>query len=311
LDYEYENGRRYHAYKAGEYVLPNDEAEQNRLDLQHHIYRLCLAGRIYRAPIKNPQRVLDIGTGTGIWAVEIADECPEAVVIGTDLSPIQPRFVPPNLKFYIDDFEQPWEFGEDERFDMIHWRSLCGSTGDWPKLYKQAYDNLKPGGYLEVQEYDAWIFSDDDKPLAKAPWTLDWVTRLSELSDQFQKPLNVGRFQKRWMVEAGFEGVDELIIKVSYCSWAFFIKLMSRLQVPIGTWAKDAKLKEIGTFERVHMTEFVEAHSMALFTRVLGYTLDQANVLFSMARKDMNDRSLHLYTVYRFLYGRRPETGQV
>jgi SAM-dependent methyltransferase len=291
-------------------VLPNDEIEQDRLDLQHHIYRLCLAGRIHRAPVKNPQRVLDIGTGTGIWAVEFADEYPEAVVIGIDLSPIQPTFVPPNLKFYVDDFEQPWEFGDGEKFDMIHWRSLCGSTGDWPKLYKRAYNNLKPGGYLEVQEYDAWVFSDDDKPLVKAPWTLDWVSKLSEVSTQFQKPLNVGRFQKQWMVDAGFEGVDELIVKVSHRHLSFlFTVLMSRLlQVPIGTWAKDAKLKELGGFERVHMTESVEAHSMALFTRVLGYSLDQANVLFSMVRRDFNDRSLHLYTVYRFIYGRRPES---
>jgi hypothetical protein len=28
--YEYENGRRYHAYKAGTYALPNDETEQER-----------------------------------------------------------------------------------------------------------------------------------------------------------------------------------------------------------------------------------------------------------------------------------------
>lgn len=33
LHYQYENGRRYHAYKEGEYLLPNDEREQERLDL--------------------------------------------------------------------------------------------------------------------------------------------------------------------------------------------------------------------------------------------------------------------------------------
>ena len=38
--------------------------------------------------------------------MEFADEFPGAVVIGTDLSPIQPDFVPPNLKFYVDDFQR-------------------------------------------------------------------------------------------------------------------------------------------------------------------------------------------------------------
>ena len=31
-DYEHENGRTYHAYKAGKYALPNDEGEQERMD---------------------------------------------------------------------------------------------------------------------------------------------------------------------------------------------------------------------------------------------------------------------------------------
>lgn len=30
-------------------------------------------GRLYEAPIKNPGRVLDVGTGTGIWAIDFAE----------------------------------------------------------------------------------------------------------------------------------------------------------------------------------------------------------------------------------------------
>lgn len=66
--YKYENGRRYHAYREGAYYLPNDEAEQARLDLVHHIYRLALDGDLYSAPLpKDVKRCLDFGTGTGIW----------------------------------------------------------------------------------------------------------------------------------------------------------------------------------------------------------------------------------------------------
>ena len=161
-NYQYENGRRYHAYREGEYYMPNDEDEQARLDLQHHIWRLCLGGSLYLAPIKDPQSILDIGTATGIWPIDLSDEFPSALVIGTDLSPIQPNFTPPNVKFYVDDFESQWDFSEVGAFDFIHWRSLGGSTGDFPKLYGQAMRELKPGGYLEVHEYDADIYSDDD-----------------------------------------------------------------------------------------------------------------------------------------------------
>lgn len=45
-------------------MLPNDEAEQDRLDLHHHIFGLTLGGRLFRAPITvSPERVLDFGTG--------------------------------------------------------------------------------------------------------------------------------------------------------------------------------------------------------------------------------------------------------
>ena len=66
--YKYENGRRYHAYREGAYYLPNDEVEQARLDLLHHVFRLALDGKLFAAPIQGEvQRCLDCGTGTGIW----------------------------------------------------------------------------------------------------------------------------------------------------------------------------------------------------------------------------------------------------
>jgi len=108
-DFVMENGRTYHAYREGKYELPNDEREQDRLDLQHHLFLLTLSGDLYNAPIKNlpggVHNALDIGTGTGIWAIDFATEFPAANVVGTDLSPIQPEFVPPNCHFEVDDAE--------------------------------------------------------------------------------------------------------------------------------------------------------------------------------------------------------------
>jgi len=50
-------------------------------------------GKLALAPVDTIplHNVLDLATGTGRWAVEFADQYPSAVVVGTDLSPIQPQ----------------------------------------------------------------------------------------------------------------------------------------------------------------------------------------------------------------------------
>ncbi|KAF9773096.1 hypothetical protein IL306_009139 [Fusarium sp. DS 682] len=50
LKYRQENGRTYHGYKDGQYVMPNDEQEQDRLDLQHHLFLVTLDDKIYLSP---------------------------------------------------------------------------------------------------------------------------------------------------------------------------------------------------------------------------------------------------------------------
>ena len=66
------------------------QAELERLDIKHHIIMLLSNGHLHLAPLTNPRRILDIGTGTGIWAMEMADLYPDSLIIGTDLSPVQP-----------------------------------------------------------------------------------------------------------------------------------------------------------------------------------------------------------------------------
>ncbi|KAL1969669.1 hypothetical protein VTN77DRAFT_8222 [Rasamsonia byssochlamydoides] len=156
LDYRYKNGRRYHAYSQEKnYLMPNDDVEQDRLDLMHHIFLLLLDGELFAAPIKQPQTILDLGTGTGIWAIDIADKFPSARVIGNDLSAIQPSWVLPNLQFVIDDFEKEWMY-EENYFDFIHARTLSGCVQDWRWLIQQVLNHLKPGGYFEVAEFAMW-----------------------------------------------------------------------------------------------------------------------------------------------------------
>jgi hypothetical protein len=88
-------GRRYHKYKEGckitlllsvlsysfichrliiaAYVFPNDVMESDRLDLQYEALKLVHGGKIYFAPLTDPKRILDVGTGTGAWAIEMGE----------------------------------------------------------------------------------------------------------------------------------------------------------------------------------------------------------------------------------------------
>lgn len=68
----------------------------------------------------------------------MADQYPSASVVGTDLSPIQPKWVPVNVRMYVDDCEEPdWLHGSN--FDMVHFRGMAGTLRDLDRMLKRTY----------------------------------------------------------------------------------------------------------------------------------------------------------------------------
>ncbi|OQV10965.1 hypothetical protein CLAIMM_14882 [Cladophialophora immunda] len=71
-DYKWEHGRRYHSFREGTYNFPNDEQEQKRYDIMHEVFLTAMDGQHFLAPLNQDLgRILDVGTGTGIWAIQI------------------------------------------------------------------------------------------------------------------------------------------------------------------------------------------------------------------------------------------------
>jgi len=67
----------------------------------------------------------------------VGDKYPKTKIVGLDLSPIQPDFVPENVHFFIDDFEEEW-LDPAHKYDYIHVRHTLHSIRDRKALYRRA-----------------------------------------------------------------------------------------------------------------------------------------------------------------------------
>ncbi|KAF4472848.1 mrna 3 -end-processing yth1 [Fusarium albosuccineum] len=232
------------------------------------------------------KHVLDVGTGTGIWAMDYADEHPNAEVIGVDLSPIQPSFVPPNVRFIIDDIEEEWSYSSP--FDYIHSRMMNSSVASWETYAANIYNHLAPGGYVELQEIGIYVTSDDgtltqDHNLAK------WAALLDEASVKLGRPYFDPKNLKDVLTKAGFTDVTEAKFK-----W------------PSNGWPKDKKHKELGFWNNENANFFLEAVALAPLTRALGWSTEEVTVFLAKARKELNDSKIHAYWPIVSVYGKKP-----
>jgi hypothetical protein len=64
-------------------------------------------------------------------------------------------------------------------------------------------------------------------------------------------------------------------------------------QVPLGQWPRDKKMKELGMFQREHMILCVEAFTLALCTRVLGWSMEETQVLVAGVKDDFRNPKKH------------------
>ncbi|KAM0326326.1 hypothetical protein ACHAQA_006926 [Verticillium albo-atrum] len=288
LNYEFRHGRRYHAYQSGNYNFPNDQQEQDRLDMVHHVFYRLVNDNLFLTPIDpTGMRILDIGTGTGVWPIHLGDLYPGAeLIVGNDLSPIQPEWIPPNVKFTVDDVELDWV--EPHLYDYIHCRYMAGAIKDWPRLVRQIYENLKPGGWVEFQESANTLISEDGTLKPDNPM-LTMMNGLMEACEKIGRTMDPAPRMKQWTEDVGFKNVNQQSFKL-----------------PIGSWPKDPRLKECGTLMGANFVDGVEGFTAALFRDVLGWSQEEVTVLNAGVRAAARDRAVHPMFNVLVITGQKP-----
>jgi ubiquinone/menaquinone biosynthesis C-methylase UbiE len=143
------------------YLMPTDLEEMNRLDFQHYMLRYALRGN-YATPVRNPGSILDVGTGTGRWAREMAQLFPQANVVGVDVN-LPPAdslaqegkgdALPSNYTFVTGNLFEGLPFG-DNTFDFVHMRLLIMAIphDQWPQVIRELIRVTRPGGWIESVE---------------------------------------------------------------------------------------------------------------------------------------------------------------
>ncbi|KAK8150838.1 hypothetical protein G3M48_005933 [Beauveria asiatica] len=285
--------RFYGDWRRDKYQFPIDKEETNRYDMFHKFFLLARRERVFTYAIHRPNpRVLDLGTGTGIWAINVAEDyLKDGHIMAVDLNKIQPALIPRNVETLQFDLEEPsWEPLLKD-CDLIHMRLLLGSIHNslWPSTYRKAFEHTTPGGYIEQVEINwlpAWHGSDipNDSSL------MEWAQKYLQGMDGFHRSARVDTLKVKAMMEAaGYVNFEERLIRCY-----------------VNPWSPNAEERRAARWFNLCLIDGVQAMSLAPMIENLGMTIEQVNELQYKVKKECCTLLYQAYCIMHIWTARRP-----
>ncbi|KAK0657566.1 S-adenosyl-L-methionine-dependent methyltransferase [Cercophora newfieldiana] len=288
-----ENDRWYGTFRKGKYMFPIDEDELNRMDIFNKFFMVARRDHPFTSPIHNREtpRIMDLGCGTGIWGIEVADRYPNGTHLGVDLNLIQPEFIPPNIQFVQKDIEMTWTDLEPGSWDLIHMRTLNGSIANWPKLYQEVHRHLRPYyGFVEQVEID-WTPRSDDDTLSTNSYLVHWAEELMDAMESFDRPLRMDSNRtKQQMREAGLVDINEEVIKFA-----------------LNGWPTEPHAKDMGRWFNLGFVQGVSALTLAPLYRSKNIPKEEIAELLQKVVQEAGSLKIHAYFTLHIFTARRPQ----
>ncbi|KAK2061348.1 S-adenosyl-L-methionine-dependent methyltransferase [Colletotrichum caudatum] len=211
-------------------IIDDDEELKDGLDLLHSGIVMARHEKLSESPPPDKCRTLDYGTGTGIWAIQIAEKITpgKGEVLGFAVEKLQPdlAILPTkitNVSFRHGDLETLWR--PEDQFGFVHTRVLPNDARDWLEFYRTAHKHLKEGGTFEMEALSLELLSDVEVPYSSRNLLLDHLNRVTINGDK--KHLDFGNTKqlldfektKQLLNHAGFRHIKEIIIPLPINPW--------------------------------------------------------------------------------------------
>ncbi|KAJ3102970.1 hypothetical protein HK100_004283 [Physocladia obscura] len=272
--------REYHALPNSDYMLPDDAAEQDRLEMQHYVLRAAYQSDIVCPAVQNlvktpGYKILDVGCAGGFWLKCVKKDNPQTECHGVDISQTlvnQPTFQNDGILLQFGNVLEKLPY-EDNTFDYVHQRALVlGMPREkFPDALRELIRVTKSGGWIELVEADIVLYNAgpysqtlttaafdglhrrglDCYAATNLPFYVKQVSEHVEKEEQKMVHLSLGWGSKMGIlfgadIKAGFLGLEDWMHKSMNLSREDYRQLVQ------GCYSEWPQHKSFGQFRALH-----------------------------------------------------------